>query len=46
MSHTGLHIGDGLIIHCSGEVKYGSTDDTTWTHWAIPIGLYPEPFLL
>lgn len=45
MSHTGLHIGDGLIIHCSGEVKYGSIDDTTWTHWAIPLGLYSDEFL-
>ena len=45
MSHTGLHIGDGLIIHCSGEVKYGSIDNTTWTHWGIPPELYPEIFL-
>jgi len=40
MSHTGLHIGDGFIIHCSGEVKEGSIDDTSWTHYAIPKGLY------
>ena len=42
MSHTGLHIGDGIIIHCSGEVKYGSITDTTWAHYAIPIGLYSK----
>ena len=24
MPHTGLHIGGGVIIHCSGEVKIGS----------------------
>ena len=42
MSHTGLHIGDGIIIHCSGEVKYGSITDTGWTHYAIPIGLYTK----
>lgn len=45
MSHTGLHIGDGLIIHCSGEVKYGSIDNTTWTHWGIPPGLHDSIYL-
>lgn len=45
MSHTGLHVGDGLIIHCSGEVKYGSTDDTSWTHWAIPKGLHTDEYI-
>ena len=45
MSHTGMHIGDGVIIHCTehGGVKYGDLSDTTWTHYAIPKGLYtPE----
>lgn len=41
MSHTGLHIGDGHIIHCSGEVKTGMLDPS-WTHWAIPKGLYDK----
>ena len=45
MSHTGLHIGDGYIIHCSGEVKEGSIDDTSWTHYAIPKGLHSDEFL-
>ena len=36
MEHTGLHIGDGVIIHCSGEVKEGKTTDKGWTHYAIP----------
>lgn len=42
MSHTGMHIGDGVIIHCTtnGGVKYGSVSDKTWTHYAIPKGLY------
>jgi hypothetical protein len=42
MSHTGMHIGDGVIIHCTsnGGVKYGNMSDTTWTHYAIPKGLY------
>lgn len=39
MSHTGLHVGDSGIIHCSGEVKEGVMDKT-WTHWAIPRGMY------
>ena len=42
MSHTGLHIGSGRIIHCSGEVKTDSISNRTWTHWAVPIGLYTE----
>ena len=45
MSHTGLHIGDGYIIHCSGEVKNGAISDTSWTHYAIPKGLHDEAYL-
>lgn len=44
-SHTGLHIGDGCIIHCSGEVKYDTVSggSCNWTHYGIPKGLYtPE----
>lgn len=40
MSHTGMHVGGGKIIHCSGEVKTGKTTDSGWTHYAIPKGLY------
>ena len=40
MSHTGLHIGDGKIIHCSTTVKEGSTSDASWTHYGVPAGLY------
>lgn len=40
MSHTGMHVGGGKIIHCSGEVKTGKTSDKGWTHYAIPKGLY------
>ena len=40
MSHTGLHIGNSRLIHCSGGgVQYGNLDPT-WTHWAVPLGLY------
>lgn len=42
MQHTGLHIGDGNIIHCSVNVQTGKTTNTAWTHYAIPIGLYIE----
>lgn len=44
-SHTGIHIGDGVIVHCTGNggVKYGSLSDTSWTNYGIPKGLYtPE----
>ena len=36
MEHTGLHIGDGKIIHCSNGVQTGKTTDKGWTHYAIP----------
>ena len=39
MDHTGLHVGNGRIIHCSGEVKTGKTTDKGWTHYAVPKGL-------
>ena len=42
MSHTGMHIGNGVLIHCSGEVKRGKVTDKGWTHYAIPKGLAEE----
>ena len=40
-SHTGVHIGGGQIIHCSGEVKRDTLGSgRNWTHYAIPAGLY------
>lgn len=44
MSHTGLSMGDGSggVIHCSTFVKRGNayTDNSKWTQWGIPKGLY------
>lgn len=42
MQHTGLHIGNGMIIHCSAGVQYGKITQSGWTHYAIPAGLYEE----
>ena len=39
MQHTGLHVGGGRIIHCSGCVKEAKTTDKGWTHYAIPKGI-------
>ena len=39
MQHTGIHIGGGNIVHCSGEVKYDSITNKHWTHYAIPKGM-------
>lgn len=41
MEHTGMHVGGGEIIHCSRNVQTGSVDKS-WTHYAIPAGLYSE----
>ena len=38
-SHTGIYVGGGKIIHCSGEVKVGKVTDKGWTNYAIPKGL-------
>ena len=42
MQHTGLHVGNGVIIHCSNGVQYGKITQAGWTHYAIPAGLYEE----
>lgn len=39
MSHVGIHVGNGDIIHCSGTVKRGKTTDRGWTHYAVPKGM-------
>ena len=39
---TGLHIGDGVIVHCSAGVQYGKVSDKGWTDYAIPAGLYDQ----
>ena len=36
MAHTGIHIGNGEIIHCSGTVKEDTITNKHWTHYAIP----------
>lgn len=42
MSHTGLYVGNGKVVHCSGEVKIGKITDKGWSHYAIPKGLEGE----
>jgi len=44
MDHTGLYVGGGRIIHCSGEVKVGKISDKGWTHFAVPMGLAGEVY--
>ena len=39
--HTGIHVGGGVIRHCSGTVKEESLPGVPkWERWAIPAGLY------
>lgn len=40
MQHTGMHIGDGRVIHCSRNVE--DSGMSGWTHYGIPAGLYTE----
>ena len=41
MSHTGMHLEGGNIIHCSTTVKTDTLPGRpAWTHWGIPAGLY------
>jgi hypothetical protein len=43
MGHTGLYVGGGRVLHCSGEVKDDVLSGRDWQKWAIPKGLYtPE----
>lgn len=37
--HTGLHVGDGRVIHCSHNVERGTIQSTRMTHYAVPKGL-------
>lgn len=39
MNHTGLYIGNGMVIHCSGEVKKEVVKTSSWTHFAVPKGI-------
>ena len=41
MQHTGIYLGNGKVRHCSGEVKEEKLSKS-WTHYAIPKGLYTE----
>lgn len=40
MGHTGLYVGGGRVLHCSGEVKDDALSGRDWQKWAIPKGLY------
>ncbi|MBR3105841.1 MAG: peptidoglycan-binding protein [Clostridia bacterium] len=37
--HTGMHVGMGVTVHCSGTVQSGERD---WTAYGIPAGLYSD----
>lgn len=40
MEHTGMHVGGGVVVDCSVNVRTGGMSG--WTHYAIPRGLYSE----
>ena len=43
MQHVGIHIGDGVIVECSGTVKYNNVSKSAWTHYAVPKGMDSMP---
>lgn len=40
MEHTGMHLGGGVVVDCSVNVR--SVGMKGWTHYAVPCGLYSE----
>ena len=39
--HTGMYMGNGYVIHCSGQVKKEALPgNPTWQRFGIPAGLY------
>ena len=40
MEHTGMHLGGGVVVDCSVNVR--SVGMSGWTHYAIPAGLYSK----
>lgn len=43
MQHVGIHIGAGVIVECSGTVKYNNVSKSAWTHYAVPKGMDSMP---
>ena len=45
MSHVGIYVGGGRVIHCSHYVREGACPDRAWgwSHYAIPFGLDGDP---
>lgn len=41
MEHTGMYLGEGLFVDCSVNVRQ-STKRSSWTHFAVPAGLYSD----
>lgn len=45
MQHTGIYLGDGYVMDARGSssgVVYSKLSSYSWTHWAMPKGLYDE----
>ena len=45
MGHTGIYIKNGQFVHAKGSdygVRKENMSGSSWTHWGIPKGLYPD----
>lgn len=45
MQHTGLYLGDGIVVDARGSsqgVIKSTLSSYPWTNWGIPVGLYTE----
>ncbi len=42
VSHVGIYVGDGMMIHCGNPISYVSVDSGYWTNYFYAYGRIPE----
>lgn len=41
VSHVGIYVGDGMMIHCGNPISYASVDSGYWTNYFYAYGRIP-----